>query len=64
MFSWIDTIWDKLFPLPTPIELAMTELQNAHRELLVAQSAQEHATAMVQYNQDRVARLSSMIKGA
>lgn len=60
--KWIDTTWDKLFPLPSAEELAMRELQEARCALLKAQSDQEFATAMVQYNTDRIARLQLIVK--
>ena len=47
-----------LFKTPTPTELAVRELEDAKRELLSAYSAQEYASAIVAYNQDRVARLT------
>lgn len=57
VFKW----WDRIFPLPTPQELAMQELQEAKRQLLLAQSAKEHAAAMAQYNEERVARLQAYV---
>ena len=51
-----------LFRTPSANVLALRELENAKRELLGAYSAQEYATAMCAYNQDRVARLEQHIK--
>jgi hypothetical protein len=50
------------FRKPSPEELAHLELLEARRQLLAAMSAQEWATSQVQYNQDRVARLSKTVK--
>lgn len=49
---------------PSANVLALNELEEAKRELLQAMSAQEYATAMVQYNQDRVARLTLTVQEA
>lgn len=58
--SWLDQIL-AVFRSPSADVLAVLELQAARRELLAAQSAQEWASAAVQYNQDRVARLSLLV---
>lgn len=55
--SWLDQIL-AVFRSPSADVLAVLELQAARRELLAAQSAQEYATAMVQYHSDRIARLT------
>lgn len=49
------------FAKPSPEQLAYDELLDAKRQLLAAMSAQEWATSQVQYNQDRVARLSRIV---
>jgi hypothetical protein len=49
------------FRKPSPERLAYDELQEARRQLLAAMSAQEWATSQVQYNQDRVARLTRTV---
>ena len=51
-----------VFHAPTPETMAVQELQDARRALLQAYSAQEYATALVQFNQDRVSRLSMTVK--
>ena len=48
--------------VPTAAEQAVTELAEAERQLLKAQSEMEHATASVSYNKNRVARLSAYVK--
>jgi hypothetical protein len=55
----IGKLWDMVFPMPTPKKLAMQELQEAHRQLLLYQSQREYAAAMVRFNEDRVARLQA-----
>lgn len=46
---------------PSPQALASKELESAQRALLAAQSEEEFATAMVDYNQKRIERLSKYI---
>ena len=45
----------------TPLELAAKELAEAELAKLTAQTAQEWASAIVQYNTNRIARLRSFI---
>jgi len=47
------------FRLPTADILAVRELEEAKRELLRSQSAQDYAKRMVEYHQDRVKRLTA-----
>lgn len=56
--------WNDFNPFvkPSAEELAFEELQEAKRQLLGAMSAQEWATSQVQYNQDRVARLTRTVQ--
>jgi hypothetical protein len=59
------TMIDKLkdyFRLPSAKELAVKELEMAHRKLLVALSAQEYAKRMCDYHQDRIKRLTAYLK--
>jgi len=56
---------DKLkdyFRLPSANELAVKELEMAHRKLLVALSAQEYAKRMCDYHSDRIKRLTAYLK--
>lgn len=57
----IGKLWNRVFPMPTAKELATKELQEAHRQLLLYQSQREYASAMVRFNEDRVARLQLMV---
>jgi hypothetical protein len=50
------------FRLPSPKELAAKELENAHRKLLEALSAQEYAKRMADYHSDRIKRLTAYLK--
>jgi hypothetical protein len=50
-----------MFQLPSAEALAREELEEAKRELLLALSAREYASALVQYNTDRVNRLSKVV---
>ena len=48
----------RLLTIPTPLELAARELVQAQRAKLEAESACEYAANMVQYNEDRINRLT------
>jgi len=50
------------FKKPSAEVLAVTELEEAKRQLLVAQTGLEYAQAMVTYNEQRVERLTARIK--
>jgi hypothetical protein len=50
------------FRLPSAKELAVKELEMAHRKLLVALSAQEYAKRMCDYHLDRIKRLTAYLK--
>jgi predicted outer membrane protein len=50
-----------LLRVPTADVLAVRELEEAKRELLRSQSAQDYAKRMVEYHQDRVKRLTAYI---
>lgn len=49
------------FRLPTAEALAVKELDEAKRELLRAQSAQDYAKRMVDYHSDRIKRLTAYL---
>lgn len=53
-----------LFRKPSARSLAQTELEEAQRRLLVAQSSAEYANAMVAYHRNRIARLQAVLQGA
>jgi len=57
----LDKIKDH-FRLPSANELAVKELEMAHRKLLVALSAQEYAKRMCDYHSDRIKRLTAYLK--
>lgn len=46
---------------PTAKEMATRELEDAKRELLLAQTSCDYAKAIVEYQSDRIKRLESMI---
>ena len=50
-----------LLRVPTADVMAVRELEEAKRELLRSQSAQDYAKRMVEYHQDRVKRLSAYV---
>jgi predicted outer membrane protein len=51
-----------LLRVPTADVMAVRELEEAKRELLRSQSAQDYAKRMVEYHQDRVKRLSAYVE--
>ena len=51
----------ELLKKPTPLMLALRELEEAKREHLNASSAVEYAIAMRDYNTARIARLEDLI---
>lgn len=52
-----------LFRKPSAETLAQIELEEAKRQLLVAQSNAEYRNAMVEYHRRRIARLQTMLQG-
>ena len=50
-----------LLRVPTADIMAVRELEEAKRELLRSQSAQDYAKRMVEYHQDRIKRLSAYV---
>lgn len=50
-----------IFTTPTAQKIAERELATAKRELLLAESTKEYATRIVEYQKDRVRRLSASI---
>lgn len=55
--------WIKRMYTPTTCEeLMVRELDTARRDLLLAETAQDYAEAMVIYNQQRIERLTAALK--
>lgn len=50
-----------LFRKPSADMLALTELEEARRQLLAAHTALEYAVSMVEYNTKRVKRLTARV---
>ncbi|WP_087746355.1 MULTISPECIES: hypothetical protein [unclassified Acidovorax] len=50
-----------IFRKPSARTLAQVELEEAQRQLLLAQSSAEYAAAMAQYHQERITRLRAML---
>jgi hypothetical protein len=50
------------FKTPSPFAMAVKELEEANRELLQAQSAADYAINMCKYNQDRITRLTEILR--
>lgn len=57
IMKFIKTIFQK----PSPASMAQTELEEAQRSLLAAQSAKDYATYMVVYHETRCARLTKFL---
>ena len=49
------------FRIPSADEIAIRELEEARRQLLAMQTAKDYATRMVEYNNDRVRRLTAYV---
>lgn len=59
-------MWHNLFRLfrkPSAILLAQQELEEAQRSVLEAQTGRDYAQRMVDYHQDRIARLADYLRG-
>ena len=48
----------KLLHTPTPLELVVSELTEAHRSKLEAESALDYAANMAQYHHHRITRVN------
>ena len=53
-----------IFKRKSPLSIAEQELEEACRQLLIAQSGQEYAARMVQYHQDRIKRLRAYVEAS
>ena len=51
----------RLWTTPSPLEMVAKELVDAQRAKLEAESAREYAYHMVNYNDDRIARLQERL---
>lgn len=49
------------FRMPSADMMAIKELEQAKRELLAMQTAKDYSSRMVEYNQDRIRRLTMHI---
>jgi hypothetical protein len=61
MFRELITRLSTTFRLPSADLMAVRELEQAKRELLQMQTAQDYAKRMCEYHQDRVKRLTVYI---
>ena len=52
------------FRMPSSEMMAMKELEMAKRELLQMQTAKDYSSRMVEYNQDRIRRLTAHLAKA
>jgi hypothetical protein len=55
------TVIKKILQTPTPLELVVKELIDAHRSKLEAETALDYAGNMVQYHTDRIRRLNNRL---
>jgi len=53
-----------MFHVPTAEILALRELEEAKRELLAMQTAKDYSGRMVEYNMDRIRRLTQYLNKA
>jgi hypothetical protein len=61
VFSNIKRLVEFIFRMPTADELAITELEQAKRDLLMMQTALDYSKRMVDYHADRIKRLSAYL---
>ena len=59
-FSWIKSTYTP----PSAERIALSELEDAKRQLLQVQSTQEYSAKMAEYYQGKIKRLTSYIKAA
>jgi hypothetical protein len=57
-------MYAQMFYIPSAEVLALRELEEAKRSLLEMQTAKDYATRLVEYNQDRVKRLTNYLNKA
>lgn len=55
------TVIKKILQTPTPLELVVKELIDAHRSKLEAETALDYAVNIVHYHADRIARLNNRL---
>ena len=55
-------IWALYAPPPSPESIALRELEESRRELLAALTAQDYATALIDFHTNRIKRLSWFLK--
>ena len=55
------TVIKKLLQTPTPLELVVKELVEAHMSKLEAETALDYAANMVKYHTDRIRRLNNRL---
>lgn len=51
----------KILQTPTPLELVVKELVDAHRSKLETETALDYAANMVKYHTDRIRRLNNRL---
>lgn len=56
--------WRRIFATPSAAQLALAELEEAQRQLLLSQSGKEFAESMVKYHTQRIARLRAFLREA
>ena len=61
--NWMRQSLTAMFRPASPEVLAARELDEARRQLLAAQSAEEYANAMCVYHEARIERLQRYLKG-
>ena len=61
--NWMRQSLTAMFRPASPEVLAARELDDARRQLLQAQSAEEYAHSMAAYHQARIARLERYLAG-
>jgi hypothetical protein len=57
----INTI-KSLYAAPSPETLALRELEQSRRELLIAHTQQEYSLKMVEFHKNKITRLTAFLK--
>lgn len=59
--NFINTI-KSIYAPPSPETIALRELEESRRELLVAHTQQEYASKMVEFHKNKIKRLTAFLK--
>ena len=64
LLTQVRNMYARLFYIPSAEQLALRELEEAKRSLIEMQTAKDYSGRMVEYNMDRIRRLTTYINKA